>query len=133
MLGKIKVKRKDIISFSIIILLIVFSLLVIIKAVLHKDYQTLIEYLSMFVSLGVYQVLDSKVVKSLRQRAKDQDMFNAIIWIMSIILVVTNFVLLLITFRNKLLESVFDGLIKSSVFISVIYFNKWMEEDEKTT
>jgi hypothetical protein len=75
------------------------------KAVLHRDYPIIILYISAIMGCGIYQVIDSTIIIPFRRKVKNQDLFNSMIWITSIIFVITNFVFFVLT-KNKLIASV---------------------------
>jgi hypothetical protein len=81
------------------------------------------------VGSGIYQVIDNKLVKSFRYKVKNQDIFNSIIWIISIIFVITNFVFFVLT-KNKLIANVYNGLIYPTIYFSMKYWDLWMEDTE---
>jgi dolichyl-phosphate-mannose--protein O-mannosyl transferase len=123
----IKSKKLYIRLFSCI--LSALCLLIIIGALLKKDYSTLIKLLSGVIGFTFYQIMDSKVVDLIRKRVIKKDLLNAIISIISIIIFITNFVLLILT-KNKYVESVNYGLIFPSVYFATKYWNIWMEDNE---
>lgn len=123
----IKSKKLYIRLFSCI--LSALCLLIIIGALLKKDYSTLIKLLSGFIGFTFYRIMDSKVVDLIRKRVIKKDLLNAIISIISIIIFITNFVLLILT-KNKYIESVNYGLIFPSVYFATKYWNIWMEDNE---
>jgi hypothetical protein len=123
-------KLKNIIIKIIFIILSAIVLFTIIKAVLHRDYPTLIYFVSAIVGYGIYQVIDSKLVKSFRKKVKNPDLFNSMIWIISIFFVITNFAFYVLT-KNKLIANVYSGLIYPTIHFSMKYWDLWMEDTEK--
>ena len=123
------IKFKKIIVNAIIIILIALSIFVIINSLLKKDYTPLIRFLSAFIGYLLFHKIDLKVVVPLRTRVIKQDLFNVIIWSISIIIFITNF-LLSILIKDSFIKHAIEGLIYPLVYYSVKYCNIWMEDDE---
>jgi hypothetical protein len=122
-------KSINIITKFVLFILSVLFILIIIKAVLHRDYPTLIKYLSTSVGIIVYQVIVSKVIKPFGLKVKNKDLFNSLIWFTFAALFITNFVFSLIL-RNSFFGSINEGLIYPSVYFAMKYWDLWMEDNE---
>jgi hypothetical protein len=123
------IKLKNIIYKFISLLINAVGLLIIINAILKKDYLKLIVILSALIGYGFYQIMNLKVIEPLRKRVIKQDLFNAIIWIISIIIFITNFVLFILI-NNKFINSANNGMIFPSVYFAVKYWRIWTEDND---